>query len=161
MRERHAAGTARVGVLSSRELLLVGTALYAGEGTKRDGSVGFANSDARMVQMFLYWLRSCFAIDESRLRLTLYLHQGLDLLVANHHWSAATGIPLAQFRKLYRALPDPSIRRSKHPMGCASVVYSSSAIHREIVGMRDALLSSSPAALGCGSTPTQPGTDPG
>jgi len=58
------------------------------------------------------------------------------------HWAAVTGIPLSQFRKPYRAVPDSSIRTAKHPMGCASVVYSCSATHREIVGMMAALLSS-------------------
>jgi hypothetical protein len=44
-----AEGRARVGRLSEREFLMAGVALYAGEGTKRDGAVRFANSDPRMV----------------------------------------------------------------------------------------------------------------
>jgi hypothetical protein len=142
-------GGARVGMLSERDLLIAGIALYAGEGTKADGSVGFANSDPRMVRLFMLWLRTFFQVDESRLRFSLYLHQGLDLNAANAHWSLVTGIPLAQFLKPYRAVPDPSIRRSKHPMGCGSVVYHSSVVHREIVGMMETLLSSA-AAAECG-----------
>jgi hypothetical protein len=42
-------GRARVGRLSEREFLVAGVALYAGEGTKRDGAVRFANSDPRMI----------------------------------------------------------------------------------------------------------------
>ena len=42
-------GAQRIGVLTQRELLLVGTALYAGEGSKTPGEVRFANSDPRMV----------------------------------------------------------------------------------------------------------------
>jgi transcriptional regulator with XRE-family HTH domain len=103
-------GRARVGRLSEREFLMAGTALYAGEGAKRDGSVRFANSDPRMVAFFCAWLRHFFEIDESRLRIRLYLHEGLDLLTAMAHWSAVTGIPESQFGKPYRAVPDPSIR---------------------------------------------------
>jgi hypothetical protein len=38
-------GIARVGRLDDRELLLAGLGLYAGDGSKRDGEVRFANSD--------------------------------------------------------------------------------------------------------------------
>ena len=141
--EMQAAGRARIGRLSERDLLVAGLALYAGEGAKTDGVVAFANTDPRMIYRHLEWLRRCFEVDESRLRFSLYLHQGLDLDGANAFWSELTGIPLGQFRKPYRAVPDPSIRRSKHPMGCGTVVYQSARLHREILGLMDALLSSS------------------
>lgn len=60
--------------LSERDLFVAGIALDAGEGAKTDGAVKFTNSDARMVQFFLAWLRTAFDIDERRLRLHLYLH---------------------------------------------------------------------------------------
>jgi hypothetical protein len=40
-----AEGRDRVGRLSEREFLVAGVALYAGEGSKRDGGIIFANSD--------------------------------------------------------------------------------------------------------------------
>jgi hypothetical protein len=140
--DMRAAGEARMAALTSRELLAAGVALYAGEGSKTDGTVSFANSDPRMVLFFVTWLRRFFDIDEARLRFSLYLHQGLDLDAAFSFWSDLTAIPIAQFRKPYRAVPDPSIRRSKHPMGCGTVAYSSATAHREIMGMIDALLTS-------------------
>jgi hypothetical protein len=75
-------GRARVGRLSEREFLVAGVALYAGEGSKSDGRVRFVNSDPRMVVFFCAWLRHFYAIDEPRLRLAVYLHQGLDLPAA-------------------------------------------------------------------------------
>ena len=89
-----AEGIARIGELSAKELLIAGTALYAGEGAKRDGSVRFANTDPRMVLFFVTWLRRCFTVAEERLRVRLYLHEGLDLegarpvLVRAHGYSA-------------------------------------------------------------------------
>ena len=129
-----------VGALSDREFLMAGAALYAGEGTKRDGSVGFPNSDPRMIAFFLAWLRHFFAVDETRLRVRLYLHEGLDLAEAVRYWTALMDIPDSQFRKPYRAKPDPSIRKAKHPMGCPRVVYSCSRTHRTIMGLVEALL---------------------
>jgi transcriptional regulator with XRE-family HTH domain len=134
-------GRRRIGELSDRDLLVVGTALYAGEGSKRDGEISFANSDPRMVGLFLTWLRRFFPIDERRLRVALYLHQGLDLDAAVRFWEEVTGIPSVQFRKPYRAAADPTMRRNKHPMGCVGVSYGSSRAHRGVIGLVDALLS--------------------
>lgn len=133
-----------LGRVNDRDLFVAGIALYAGEGAKTDGVVKFANSDPRMIRQFLDWLRHFFAIDESRLRLRLYLHEGLDLDAANTFWSELTSIPITQFGKPYRAAPDPSIRRSKHPNGCPSVVYSCARTHRSIMGLVDALLGEDP-----------------
>src|SRR5829696_8146484 len=59
-----------------------------GEGAKRDGAVKFANSDPRMIAFYCAWLRRFFEIDETRLRLRLYLHEGLDLGASITYWSA-------------------------------------------------------------------------
>jgi hypothetical protein len=137
-----AAGREQVGQLSDEALFIAGIALYAAEGSKTDGAVSFPNSDPRMIAFFLHWLRRFFEIDESRLRVRLYLHEGLDLDAAHDYWSDLTGIPLTQFTKPYRAVPDPSIRTAKHPMGCPSVVYSCTTTHRKVMGLVRALLTS-------------------
>ena len=94
-----------------------------------------------MIAFFCAWLRRFFEIDESRLRVRLYLHEGLDLSVATAFWSKLTAIPPSQFGKPYRAVPDESIRHSKHVHGCATVGYSCSTTHRSIMGLIGALLS--------------------
>jgi hypothetical protein len=133
-------GRARIGRLSEREFLVAGVALYAGEGSKRDGAVKFANTDPRMIAFFCAWLRRFFEVDEARLRVRLYLHEGLDLPASIAFWSGLTGIPASQFLKPYRAVPDPTIRRAKHVHGCVSIGYSCSATHRSIMGLVAALL---------------------
>ena len=135
-----AEGVARIGKLSDREFLVAGATLYAGEGAKRDGVIAFANSDPRMVTLFCRWLRRFFDIDESRLRVCLYLHEGLDLESAVSFWSGLTNIPSSQFGKPYRAVPDPSIRRAKHVNGVVCVRYSCSRTHRSVMGLMHALL---------------------
>jgi hypothetical protein len=135
-----AEGRARIGRLSEREFLVAGVALYASEGSKRDGEVRFANTDPRMVGFFCAWFRRFFEVDEARLRVRLYLHEGLDLAASVAFWSRMTGIPPAQFGKPYRAVPDPTIRHTKHVHGCVSIGYSCSATHRSIMGLVSALL---------------------
>jgi len=136
------AGVARVGVLDDKAFLVAGTALYAGEGAKTEGAVGFSNSDPRMIVFFCTWLRRFFDIDESRLRVRIYLHEGLDDKAAVAYWSVATGVPADQFGKPYRAVPDVGIRHNKHEYGCATVKYACSRTHRAIMGLVKALLSS-------------------
>ncbi len=79
--------------MTDREFLLVGAALYLGEGCKRDGQVGMANTDPAVLRMFVDWLRRCFEVDERRLRVRLYLHEGLDLDTAEAFWSDLLTIP--------------------------------------------------------------------
>lgn len=45
-------GLVRLGSLSEQAFLAAGAALYTGEGSKQDGVICFANSDARMVEFF-------------------------------------------------------------------------------------------------------------
>lgn len=141
-------GIARVGVLNEQAFLAAGIALYAGEGSKGDGKVCFANSDARIMKFFCEWLRTFFALDESRLRMRLYLHQGLDLDAATAFWSEITGVPTEQFGKPYRAIPDVGIRHNKHQYGCATLTYSCAKTHRAVMGLCRALLSSVPTIRG-------------
>ncbi len=138
-----AQGVDRIGTLSEAAFLTAGAALYAGEGAKRDGSVNFANTDAAMVKFFCAWLRKFFDIDEARLRVRVYLHQGLDLDAAERHWSMVTDVPRGQFRQPYRAVADPTRRLTKHEFGCVYVAYSCATTHRRIMGLIRALLSSS------------------
>lgn len=135
-------GSDLLGVLDEEAFLAAGVALYAGEGTKRDGSVVFSNTDDRMMSFFCAWLRAFFEIDECRLRMRVYLHEGLDLGIAEDHSSEITGIPLVQFRRAYRAPSDATIRHNKHEYGCAYVSYTCSRTHRRIMGLIRALLSS-------------------
>ena len=128
--------------MSEEAFLAAGAALYAGEGSKGDGKVQFSNCDPRMTRFFCAWFRTFFEVDERRLRLRIYLHQGLDVEAAIAHWCEVTAIPRAQVGVPYRAVPNPSIRKNKHPMGCAYVCYTSSRTRRAVMGLVHALLSS-------------------
>ena len=86
-----AEGRERIGRLSEREFLIAGTALYAGEGFKVR-PLGMANTDPAILVFFVRWLRHFFDVDESRLKMTLYLHVGLDIDVATEYWSRLVDI---------------------------------------------------------------------
>jgi transcriptional regulator with XRE-family HTH domain len=134
-------GAERIGILSEREFLVLGLALYAGEGSKTRSTLNFANSDPRLIFVFTSWLRRFFPVDEAQFRVRLYLHEGLDLDAAQAFWSGLTGIPVSQFYKPCRAVADPSIRHSKHPMGCPGVTYLSTSMFRRVMGLVEAVVS--------------------
>ena len=96
-----------------------------------------------MIRLFCAWLRRFFDIDESRLRVRVYLHEGLDLDAAESFWSEVTAVPRSQFRAPYRAKANPTMRLTKHEYGCAYVGYYCSRTHREVMGLVRALLTSS------------------
>lgn len=130
-----------VGAMSHRDLSMFALGLYAGEGSKSDGSVIFANTNPDLVRAFLSWLRQQFSVDDHRLRVRLYLHEDLGLAAAIRFWSAVTGVPPAQFTKPYRAAADESHRTNRHEHGCVSVVYHDAFVHRSVMAMISAITS--------------------
>ena len=100
-----------------------------------------ANTNPLYLRVFVTWLREQFDVDHSRLRVRLYLHDGLDLQAANEFWSEALAILTPQFHVPYRASPDPTRRRAKHPFGCATVSYSCAFTHRRVMARIEAVTS--------------------
>jgi hypothetical protein len=146
-------GRERIGTLTDRDLLLAGLGLYAGDGGKGDKEVHFANSNPDLVRLFCRWLRTFFAVDESRLRVSLYLHQGLDLEAATTRWSEVTAVPVGQFRQAYRPVAREGVRHTKHASGCAHVTYGCSQTQRRILALMQALLDAEMVAPGAGLEP--------
>ncbi|KKS97935.1 MAG: hypothetical protein UV73_C0004G0077 [Candidatus Gottesmanbacteria bacterium GW2011_GWA2_43_14] len=94
-------GIKDIGNLTKRELFLTGVGLYWAEGFKKDRRLGFANSDPKMIKLFLKWLTECCDVSIELIRLSV----GLNLSHSNRieevqqYWSEITKIPLSQFQK--------------------------------------------------------------
>lgn len=94
-------GANSVGRLSTRELHLIGLALYWAEGSKKRGRVVFVNSDPRMIVIFTEWVKRCFEIDILQLTCRvaineIHAYREREIL---EYWSRITQIPLIQFSK--------------------------------------------------------------
>jgi AcrR family transcriptional regulator len=135
-------GLARLSDLNDQAFLAAGAALYAGEGTKATGGVGFANTNPDIATFFMAWLRRFFAVDEARLRASLYLHRGLDLEAASAFWSGALAIPLSQFNQPQIVDREAQVKTSKHENGCITIRYHCTRTQRDVMGLVRALLSS-------------------
>jgi hypothetical protein len=56
--------------------------LYWAEGSKSRNKVTFTNSDASMVRHFLRFLRECYEVDDDRMTLSVNVHLGNGLTLA-------------------------------------------------------------------------------
>lgn len=119
--------------------------LYWCEGTKirRHAVPTFTNSDADLVATYLKLLRTEFKLDESRLRLTLHVHEYHDAQKQLRFWSNLTKIPLAQCTKPYRK-PNSRKRVREGYQGCVSIRYLDTRFGRYLEGIAKAYLRKGP-----------------
>ena len=96
-------GIKEIGLLSKRELFILGVGLYWGEGFKKDNLVGFANSDPAMIRLFLRWLFVCCRVPKTsiKVRLGLNEHYKEKVLEIQRYWSHELGLLESQFQKPY------------------------------------------------------------
>lgn len=86
---------------SAYDLMLLGAALYWGEGTKsnRSGSqsLAFTNSDPLMVAVFMRFLREVLKVKEEKIRGGIHLYPTIKQEDARLFWSKITGLPREKF----------------------------------------------------------------
>jgi len=87
---------------SKRELLIAGLFLYWGEGNKASRyTVSINNTDPKLVQFALYWLRYSLDIPMRRIRIYVHLYSDMSVRRELAYWSKLLMIPLRQFNKPY------------------------------------------------------------
>jgi len=94
-------GIERLQGLTKREFLIAGLALYWGEGTKKALKLRFCNSDPKLINFMIRWVRECFKVQRQDLVLTVginEIHRNREKIV-KEYWSDMTKIALFQFRK--------------------------------------------------------------
>jgi len=101
IKESRNEGIAELSSINERELLIAGLALYWGEGSKKSQEVEFCNSDPKMIQFLLLWLKECFKIMPNEIKCCVginQMHRKREKIVKDY-WSEVSGIPISQFRK--------------------------------------------------------------
>ncbi len=105
---------------SEKELKIAGVLLYWAEGGKpyqhtRNWTVDLANSDPKMIMLFLRFLREICRVDEKKLSVQLYCYADQNIEALKNYWSILTKIPLEKFIKPYvRQDFNPSGRKMVH-----------------------------------------------
>ncbi len=95
----------RISRLNSRELTILGTALYWGEGYKnfnlKSGAypyICFSNSDPLMHKAFIPFLERILKITRSRIRCQVMIYPNIDPQKAVQYWQNITQVPIENFR---------------------------------------------------------------
>ncbi len=109
----------------------IGTILYWCEGSKRelDCRVEFVNSDARMISVFLKFLRAK-GVDEGRLRVRMALHVQDDEEARKEYWKRVTSLDDKNF--ISTTVKLPSVARKPLPYGTLTIRYNSLELLRQI-----------------------------
>lgn len=90
-----------IGVVSKRDLFILGFALYWAEGGKtRRNSVTFGNTDPSMLKVFLKWL-ILLGIPASAIKVKLHLYKDMDEKANIDFWRKTLGVKVSQFTKTY------------------------------------------------------------
>lgn len=110
-------GITEVATISDRELWLIGTALYWAEGAKQhshspSSGIMFANSDVRMIRVFLAWL-AYMHVPTSAIYFELYVHETrkADAPSFKNWWVHELCIHSKQIRGIYFKKGNPKTNR--------------------------------------------------
>lgn len=122
-----------------KEIAVIGTMLYWGEGYKGNEripahGVDFANSDYKMILLFLEFLRKVFILDEKRFRVYLYCYSDQNVSELIHFWSKLTKISKNQFSKPY-IRKDFNEKSNKMSHGLIHIRYHDKKLLLEIKSM--------------------------
>ena len=97
---------------------VAGTVLYWGEGSKTQRSLAVANSDARLLRLFISWCRTYHAAG-SDFVLSLHLHEGNHDVAARSHWRRELGV--SEFTKTFIKARGSGHRKNRLPWGVCRV----------------------------------------
>ncbi|MDP2939087.1 MAG: hypothetical protein Q8O13_03265 [Candidatus Omnitrophota bacterium] len=110
--------------IPEQELKIAGIMLYWAEGTLRNSTVDFANSNPQMIKIFLKFLREICGVNEERLRVYLYAYSYHQIEKIKLYWSKVTNVPLNQFTKPYIRNGNPNLSQRKLPYGLIHIRYN-------------------------------------
>lgn len=93
-------GTKLLGSLSRRDLFLIGTGLYWGEGNKQRRA-RITNSDPEIIKFAINWFRYIWKIPKNHFTLQVLINKIHRRRVSEveKYWSRITGLPKSQFTK--------------------------------------------------------------
>lgn len=87
--------------ISDKELLIIGSMLYLGEGGKTKRMVRISNSDPDVIRIMMKFFRKICHTPEDKFRGHIHIHSHLEIKKAEKYWSNISQIPTSRFFKTY------------------------------------------------------------
>lgn len=113
--------------------------LYWAEGTKGKGKLVFANTDPRLMLLFITLLRESYILDESKFRVRIHLHWYHKERATKKFWSDLLKIPTTQFNKTYRKKRSKEKVFRKNVGGICFLGYNSDYLREQVLHYAHAL----------------------
>ncbi|MEK7165241.1 MAG: hypothetical protein AAB874_00340, partial [Patescibacteria group bacterium] len=108
-------------------------ALYWAEGSKNRGMLNFANTDPKLLKLFITLLRQCYKLDEQKFRIRLHLHWYHKEKELKIFWSKLLNIPVSQFNKTYRKKRSKERVFRKNIGGICFLRYNSDNLREQVM----------------------------
>lgn len=121
---------------------LLGTLYLLGGAKNAKGKLSFTSADPRVIRLYLFLLRTTYAVDESKFRCTVLARADASLFELSRYWEKETAIPLEQF---YKSRADirtlgKTIRKTDYK-GTCRIDYLSTNLFQEITSVGTILTS--------------------
>lgn len=127
---------------NERKLLFGGLSLYWAEGSKvNTHTVDFANSNEKMLLIFIKMLRDIYSVDEKKLRVYIYCFANQNTVELIRHWSTKLKIPISQFSKPYIRKDFKIEKIGKMPFGLVHIRYNDTKLLKKILSDIDIIAS--------------------
>ncbi len=88
-----------LGLLSKRDIWMIGLGLYMGEGSKSIESVRIVNSDPGIIRFAMKWFRESCNLTDGNFSLSMNLYPDSDEDKAKTYWAKITQLPISSFKK--------------------------------------------------------------
>lgn len=119
-----------MGNLSKRDITMLGLGMYIGEGGKTLGITRITNSDPKIINFAIKWLKISFGVTVKNLKIRLHLYPDSQKDSCIKYWSKYTGIPVNQFFK-----PTIDIRTDKKSSKAGKLPFGTA--HLTVKGLGD------------------------
>lgn len=118
--------------LRNNPLFIAGLMLYWGEGDSKieNSQVRIANTDPRMLRLFLNFLLDIGNADFPRIRSVMHLYPDLNEDLCRQYWSDSMGIPQKQFIKTQYIVGKHPTKRLGY--GVCQIIYGSRKLKEKI-----------------------------
>jgi hypothetical protein len=132
-----------LGIISKKDLWMLGIGLYLGEGSKTYETIRVINSDPKIVKLAVKWFKEICGLDNRNITIAIHIYPDNNIKQCLRYWSQKTKIPLKQFRKTQIDTRNNKSEKKKRklPYGTAHITIVSNGnpnfgvkLHRRIMG---------------------------
>lgn len=114
-------------------LFSFGLGLYWGEGDKKSGNiVAVTNTDPNMLVVMANFYRKYLRLDETKLRVSLFIYKDINEKFAINFWSKLLHVPKSQFIKVKVLESRSKLTKTKLKYGICTLYFSNTEFHIKI-----------------------------